>query len=206
MTVASGPRAPAAAVRNAAPILEILERILSPPAFTGRQVLEIAAGSGYHAAKFARALPHLSWQASDPDEESRASIAASVAEAALPNLPPPLALDVCDPIWPIVTADAVVCINMIHISPWAATLALFEGARRLMPNAGIVMTYGPYSIDGDCLAESNVAFDQSLRARNSSWGIRDVAQLEEVAGEWGFKLAETLRMPANNLTLIFQRR
>ncbi|MSO72573.1 MAG: DUF938 domain-containing protein [Rhodospirillaceae bacterium] len=206
MTVDGGPRAPAAAARNAAPILEILQRILSPPAFGGRQVLEIAAGSGYHATTFARALPHLTWQASDPDAEARASIAAVVAGAALPNLPPPLALDVRDSIWPVVKADAVVCINMIHISPWAATLALFAGAARLMPDAGIVVTYGPYAIGGDYLAESNIAFDQSLRARNSSWGIRDLTEVASAAAEQGFELDETLRMPANNLTLTFKRR
>ena len=201
----STPQAPPAAIRNSAPILEVLRRVLPPAAFTGSHVLEIAAGSGYHAAAFARALPYLTWQPTDPGADARASIAAHVAEAALPNLLAPLALDVLSPAWPVAATDALVCINMIHISPWAATDGLFQGARRLMPAAGIVITYGPYSIDGDFLAESNVAFDQSLRARDSSWGIRDVKAVTGVAADWGFRHDETVRMPANNLMLIFTR-
>ncbi len=183
-------------MRNAEPILEIFTRVLAPC----RHVLEIASGSGYHAAFFAERLAHLTWQPSDPDPASRESIAAYVSESKLGNLRAPLALDVTSP-WPAVEADAVVCINMIHISPWEATLALFAGAKQLRP--ATILTYGPYAIAGDFLAESNTAFDQSLKQRNPAWGIRDVNDVARVAAENGFALAETIRMPANNLTLIF---
>jgi hypothetical protein len=201
----NGLQAPPASVRNAPPILEVLTRVLSPPAFTGRHLVEIAAGSGYHAPIFARALPHLIWQPTDADALSLQSIAAHVAAAGLANLRKPLALDVTAAPWPMMAADALLCINMIHISPWAATLGLFAGAARLMPHQGLVITYGPYSIDGDFQADSNVAFDQSLRARNSAWGIRDVKDVAAVAARHGFLHDETVRMPANNLMLIFRK-
>lgn len=198
-------QAPPASVRNAGPILEVLQRVLTPPAFTGHAVVEIAAGSGYHGPVFAKALPHLVWQPTDADAACRASIAQHVAAAALPNLRPPLALDVCAAEWPVASADAIVCINMIHISPWTATEGLFQGAARLMPGAGVIVTYGPYAIDGDFLSASNVDFDQSLKARNPAWGIRDVQDVAAVASAQGFAHDETLRMPANNLMLIFRK-
>ncbi len=187
-----------AAQRNAEPILEILSRVLADR----RHVLEIAAGSGYHAGFFAARLPHLIWQPSDPDPAARESIAAYVSESRHGNLRPPVQLDVCATTWPVAGIDALVCINMIHISPWEATLGLFAGAARLKP--AVVVTYGPYSIAGDFLAESNIAFDQSLKQRNPSWGIRDVNDVARVAADNGFMLTETIRMPANNLTLIFK--
>ena len=196
MTVANGLQAHPASVRNAEPILGVLKAVLSRPAL----VLEIAAGSGYHAATFARALPHLTWQPSDPDAAARESIAAHVTESALPNLRPPLALDVCAGPWP--PSDAVVCINMIHISPWAATEALFKGAQQ--SGAKTIVTYGPYAIAGDFQADSNIAFNQSLRARNPSWGIRDVNDVARVAASCGFRHDETVPMPVNNLMLIFK--
>jgi len=202
MTAASAPPAPPAAVRNAAPILEVLQRALCPPAFMGRRVLEIAAGSGYHAATFATALPHLMWQPTDADHDARTSIAARVEDAGLANLAAPLALDVSQDNWPLAATDAVVCINMIHISPWTATHHLFRGAKAL--GATCMVTYGPYSIAGDFLAESNIAFDQSLRQRNPAWGIRDVNDVARVAADHGFRHEETVPMPANNLTLIFK--
>lgn len=197
--------APPASVRNAGPILEVLLRLLTPPGFGGRHILEIAAGSGYHGPVFAKALPHLQWQPTDPDAQSRLSIAAHVAAAGLANLRPPLELDVCAATWPVDRTDAIVCINMIHISPWEATLGLFAGAARLMPAQGLVVTYGPYAIDGDFQAESNVAFDQSLKSRNAAWGIRDVKDVAAVAATHGFRHAETVRMPANNLMLVFAK-
>jgi Protein of unknown function (DUF938) len=203
MTGAGSLHAPPAAVRNAGPILAVLQRVFAPPAFTGKRVLEIAAGSGYHSAAFARAFPALTWQPTDADATARASIAAYVTDAALPNLCPPLALDVLEERWPIAMADAVLCINMIHISPWEATTALFRGARTM--KAELIVTYGPYSIDGDFLAESNVAFDQSLRLRNAAWGLRDVKDVTRVAAEHGFRHDELHRMPANNLMLVFRR-
>lgn len=202
MTGASSLQAPPSAVRNAGPILDVLKQILVPPGFKGNSLVEIAAGSGYHAATIARAFPAVIWQPTDADAAARASIAAHVAEARLPNLRPPLALDVLEDTWPVAAADAVLCINMIHISPWEATLALFKGARRLQ--AGVIVTYGPYSIDGDFLAESNVAFDQSLRLRNAAWGIREVKDVARVASDHGYRHIDTHRMPANNLMLIFK--
>jgi cyclopropane fatty-acyl-phospholipid synthase-like methyltransferase len=200
MIVANGLQVPPASARNAAPILAVLRRVLA-----GRTaVLEIASGSGYHAATFASGLAHLTWQPSDADPEALASIAAHVAAIGLPNLRDPVTLDVCSPTWPEADADAVVCINMIHISPWEATLGLFAGAKRLMPADGVVVTYGPYSIAGDFLAESNIAFDQSLKQRNPAWGIREVGDVAGAAAENGFRHEETVRMPANNLILIFK--
>ncbi len=168
----------------------------------GNRVLEIASGSGYHAATFAAALPHLTWQPSDADPSAHESIAAYVSHRGLPNLLPPLALDVSGP-WLATEADAIVCINMIHISPWAASEALFAGAARLQSD--VVVTYGPYSIAGDFRAASNVEFDASLKARNPAWGIRDVNDVARLAGRNGYRLDETEPMPANNLTLIFRR-
>jgi len=202
MTVANGLQPHPSASRNTGPILDVLRRFLSPPAFTGIHVLEIAAGSGFHAAAFAAGLPHLKWQPSDADAAARASITTQVEHAGLTNLAPPLALDVLQEIWPVSAADAVVCINMTHISPWAATLDLFRGAERL--RAGTIVTYGAYSIVGDYLAKSNITFDQSLKQRNPAWGIRDVNDVAGAARDRGFRLVETVRMPANNLTLVFR--
>lgn len=195
---------PPASERNAEPIWEQLARILAPVRARKGLVLEIAAGSGYHAAFFARAFPELTWQPSDPDAGARANIAAHRAAAGLANLQEPLALDVEAP-WPITQADAILCVNMIHISPWSATLALFAGAGRILDKNGVLVTYGPYSIDGDFLAPSNLDFDASLKSRNPTWGIRDVSDVTRVAAGNGFTLAETIRMPANNLILVFCR-
>ncbi len=195
---------PPAAQRNAEPIREQLDRILAPVRAGKGLVLEIAAGSGYHAAVFAKAFPELRWQPTDPDAGARDAIAAHVAAAGLANLQPPLALDVEAP-WPIASADALLCVNMIHISPWSATLALFAGAAKVLAGDGVMVTYGPYSIGGDYLAPSNLDFDASLKSRNPAWGIRDVNDVARVAADNGFALRETVRMPANNLILVFAR-
>ncbi len=187
-----------AAERNRDPILSVLGRVLP----TQGRVLEIASGTGQHVVHFARKLPHLSWQPTDLDAEALASIRAYVADAKLPNLLPPLPLDVRDP-WP--DADAVVCINMIHISPLSATEALFRGAGKLPPGAPLV-TYGPYTIDGEHTAPSNAAFDASLRARNPEWGVRDLSDLQDLAQRNGLALEERVAMPANNFTLVWRRR
>jgi len=192
-------QAPAAA-RNREPIREVLARWLPERGV----VLEIASGSGEHAVHFARAFPALAWQPTDPDDAARASIAAWRAEVELPNLREPLALDVTGDAWPVAHADAVVCINMIHIAPWAATLGLFAGAAR--SGAELVITYGPYAFDGMLAPESNVAFDRSLRARDRRWGVRDVGDIAAVAGEHGFDHTDTVAMPANNHSLRFRRR
>lgn len=180
--------------RNREPIREVLARIL--PA-TGT-VLELASGSGEHAVAFARAFPALTWQPSDPDPAALASIAAWRAEAALPNLAAPIPLDVCGT-WPPIDADAIVCINMVHISPWEASIALFAGAR----DVPLLYLYGPYRFSG-ATAPSNEAFDQSLRARDPRWGVRDVDDLVALAAANGFALAETIAMPANNHSLVFR--
>lgn len=190
--------APAAA-RNREPIREVLGRVLPP---TGT-VLTIAEGTGEHAVHFASGFPNLTWQPSDRDEAAVESIAAWCADARLPNLLPPVPLDVTHTVWPVTAADAVTCINMIHIAPWEATLGLFAGAARLLVPGALLYLYGPYRFDGQFTAPSNEAFDQSLRSRDSRWGIRDVRDLEAAAT--GFVLRETVTMPANNHSLIFRR-
>jgi hypothetical protein len=168
-------------------------------------VLEVASGSGEHAVHFAAAFPNLTWQPSDPDPAGLASIAAWSAEAGLANIAPPLALDAASPDWPIARADAVLCINMVHISPWAATVGLFAGAaHRLAPGAPLIL-YGPYVEAGVAAADSNLAFDASLRARDAAWGLRDTDAVRRVGADAGFAFAERRAMPANNLMLLFRR-
>lgn len=193
-------RAPATE-RNREPIREVLARAL-PPAGT---VLEIASGTGEHAVAFARAFPALAWQPTDRDPAAVASIAAWRAEAGLPNLAAPRMLDVTAD-WDIAHADAVICINMVHISPWDSALALFAGAARVLttPDA-LLYLYGPYRFAGAFTSPSNAAFDHSLRARDARWGLRDVEALEAAAGAAGFTLRETIAMPANNHSLLFRR-
>jgi len=188
-------------VRNRDPVLEVLRRILPP---TGL-VLEVASGSGEHLAYFAAKLPALMWQPTDPDPEALASIAAHRADAALPNLLEPLNLDVTAQQWPMARADAVMCCNMIHISPWASTEGLLAGAARTLPPGGLLYLYGPYKIGGEHTAPSNRDFDLDLRARNPAWGIRDLDDVTAMAERHGLKLAETVPMPANNLSVIFRR-
>ncbi len=187
--------------RNRAPILDVLRRVLPASGL----VVEIASGSGEHAVYFAGALPGISWQPTDFDASALASIAAHRAAAALPNLLPPLRLDTTAQPWPIAQADAVVCNNMIHISPWPVTEGLMRGANRVLRSGGILFLYGPYRIDGRHTAPSNEDFDASLRARNAEWGIRDLGDVTDLAARHGFALAETIPMPANNLSVIFRR-
>jgi SAM-dependent methyltransferase len=186
--------------RNREPIRLVLAREL--PA--SGAVLEIASGSGEHAVAFARAFPGVTWQPTDPDERALASIAAWRAEAALPNLAPPLQLDVTAP-WPAVRADAMVCINMVHIAPWDAALALFAGAGRLLAPGALLFMYGPYRFGGAFTSPSNEAFDASLRARDPRWGVRDVDDLGAAAAEHGLALRDTVALPANNHALVFRR-
>ena len=191
--------APATA-RNREPIREVLARHLPARGL----VLEIASGTGEHAVHMAGSLPALRWQPTDLDPASLESIAAWQAEAGLPNLLPPLALDVTAPAWPVTTADAIVCINMVHISPWEAALALFAGAARTLPPAGVLYLYGPYRFDG-ATAPSNEAFDRSLRERDPRWGVRDLRDLRAAAEDRGLALAHVVAMPANNHSLVFVR-
>ncbi len=190
-----------AAERNKAPILDVLARVLPSRGL----VLEIASGTGQHVVHFARALPGLSWQPSDPDAELRDAVALRVRDERLANVNPPVKLDVTILPWPLRTADAVVCVNLIHIAPWSATLALFEGAKALLPARGILYLYGPYRRFGAHTSESNAQFDADLRSRNPQWGVRDLEAVSAVAAGAGFGLAEIVEMPANNLSLVFER-
>lgn len=190
--------APATA-RNREPIREVLARVLPAQGL----VLELAAGSGEHGVYFAAQFPALTWQPSDLDPVALASIAAWRAEAGLPNLREPLRIDVTEPSWPLDRADAVTCINMIHISPWQATLGMLDGVVRL--GAPVLYLYGPYRFGGEFTAPSNAEFDRSLRARDSSWGVRDVRDIEAAASQRGFTLGEIVAMPANNHSLVFRR-
>jgi hypothetical protein len=187
--------------RNRAPILAVLARIL-PPAGT---ILEIASGTGEHIVHFAKALPALRWQPSDPDESARASIAAWHRAAGLGNIAEPVALDAAAPRWPLDEAAAVLAINMVHIAPWAAARGLVAGAARLLPPGAPLYLYGPFRRDGVVFAESNLAFDHSLRQRNPAWGVRRLEAVAEIAAEAGFALSEIVEMPAQNLSVIFRR-
>lgn len=198
-----GALASPAVARNTGPILEVLRAHM--PA-SGR-VLEIAAGSGQHAAAFAAALPGLDWTPSDPSAEARASITAWATEAELPNLRPPLALDVLDPTtWPEEPLQAVICINMIHISPWSATEGLMALAGRVLTHpGGLLFLYGPYVEDDQPLAPSNAAFDADLKARDPAWGLRNRNTVVAEALKHGLHLTLRKAMPANNITLLFRR-
>lgn len=187
--------------RNKQPILEVLARVLPPRGL----VLEIGSGTGQHVAHFAGALPALTFQPSEMDVARHASIEAWVAASDLPNVRPPLAIDVTKRPWPVSAADAVVCINVIHIAPWEATLALMAGAGAILPAAGVLVTYGPYRRGGAHTSPSNEAFDASLRARNPSWGVRDIDAVAAVARNEGLVLEETVPMPANNFTLVWRK-
>ncbi|WP_447758890.1 DUF938 domain-containing protein [Sphingopyxis fribergensis] len=168
-------------------------------------VLEVASGSGEHAVHFAAAFPQLAWQPSDPDPAGLTSIAAYRAEAALANIAAPVALDAASARWPLDSAAAILCINMVHISPWEATLGLFAGAARLLAPGAPLILYGPYVEPGVPTAESNSAFDASLRSRNRAWGLRHTDELKAAATDAGFAFAERRAMPANNLMLLFRR-
>lgn len=190
-----------AAGRNRDVILAVLRRHL--PA-TG-SVLEIASGSGEHGLYFSRELPGVEWRPTDPDAAALDSIATWRAQEGPPNLLEPLALDAALADWPVEAADAVVCINMIHISPWAATQGLMAGAGRILGAGGVLYTYGPYREAGVQTAPSNEAFDESLKSRNPDWGLRDVEAVSAEAGRHGLRLIERVEMPANNLSLVFRK-
>ena len=198
----SDPRLYAPAVaRNREPILAVLRRVLPPHGL----VLEVASGSGEHAAFFAAALPQLTWQPTDPDPRARASIAAFCAASGPPNLLPPLALDAAAPDWPVTVAAAVVCINMIHIAPWSACEGLMAGTARVLPPGGVLYLYGPYREEGRHTAPSNAAFDADLRRRDPAWGVRDLGEVVALALRHGLVHEETVTMPANNRSVIFRR-
>ena len=187
-----------AAERNRGPILVELQRVLPPQGV----MLEIAAGTGQHAAHFAAALPAWQWQPSDGDAESLASISAWCA--ATPNVRSPIQLDVAAPAWPGVPTrvDAIFCANLLHISPWATTPGLMQGAARHLAPHGLLLLYGPYLEDGVPTAPSNRAFDADLRARHPAWGLRRLVDVLAQAHAAGLQLRERVALPANNLLLV----
>ncbi len=188
--------------RNRTAILDVLREVL-PDAGC---VLEIASGSGEHAVWFARHLPHLQFQPSDPDPVNRASIAAWTAHTAVTNVLEPIALDATDPDWPLPhRPSAVLCINMIHIAPWSATLGLLRGAAAALSSGGVLYLYGPFRRGGTHTSESNAMFDADLRGRNASWGVRDLETVVDAAQAAGFAVPTTIAMPANNQSVFFRR-
>lgn len=192
--------APATA-RNSQPLAEVLAREL-PASGT---VLEIASGSGEHAVFMARRFPALDWQPSDRDAEALASVDAWAAEARLANLRPAIALDAAAPDWPMVSADALLCVNMVHISPWDAAVGLFAGAGRVLGSGAPLVLYGPFVEPDVETAASNHAFDQSLRQRDPAWGLRSTADLDRLAAGHGMTRTARCAMPANNLVLVYRR-
>lgn len=188
--------------RNREPILAILRDIL-PERGT---ILEVASGTGEHAIHFAHALPGLVFQPSDPDLDAVASIRAWAMAAKLNNVRPPLLLDAAAPDWPIGAADAILCINMVHISPWEATVGLLRQSGKLLPVGGPLVLYGPYFQKGVETAPSNLAFDESLRARDSRWGLRQLEDVVSLAESLGLHVEAVHSMPANNLTVVLRKR
>jgi len=193
-----------AAERNTAPILDVLGRHL-PAAGT---ILEIGSGTGQHVVAFAAARPELTWQPSDPDPAARASIAAWAADAGVDNVPLPLDLDVTADDWTRALArplQGIVCINLLHIAPWAACAGLMAGAAVLLEPEAPLYLYGPFKQGGRHSAPSNAAFDRYLRAFDPSWGVRDLDAVVDTAGDHGLDLVDVVAMPANNLSLILRR-
>ena len=190
-----------AALRNRDPILAVLKEWLPPSG----ELLEIAAGTGEHALHFAAALPGLAWQPTDPDPEARVSIDAYREEKGTPNLLPALHLDVTDAAWPVDRADAVLAVNLVHISPPEANTALLAGAARLLEPGAPLILYGPWRVRGEAVAPSNLAFDAALKERDARFGLRDLATFAAEARAHGLALVERRRMPANNLMLRFDR-
>ncbi|MFL6845504.1 MAG: DUF938 domain-containing protein [Allosphingosinicella sp.] len=190
-----------AAARNREPIAAVLREVLPAEGI----VLEIASGTGEHSVYFAERFPALLWRPSDADPEALESIEAWVREAGLLNLLEPVQLDVCEPVWPIGHADAILCINMVHISPWAATVELLRGSAWYLDPGAPLILYGPYRQAGVATAPSNEAFDASLKARDPEWGLRELEAVEAEAGRSGLRLERVFEMPANNVTAVFRR-
>ena len=193
-----------AAQRNREPIANVLRDVLPD---TGK-VLEIASGSGEHALYFAQVFPQILWQPSDHDDAAVASIESWAAQSDLPNLLAPVKIDAArTDTWPEFDGvSAILCINMVHISPWSATEGLMRGAAaRLGPYEPLIL-YGPYLRDGVATAPSNLAFDADLKRRNPQWGVRSLGAVESLAAECGFARDRIVEMPSNNLTVIFRKK
>ncbi|MBO6768100.1 MAG: DUF938 domain-containing protein [Erythrobacter sp.] len=192
--------APATA-RNSEPLADVLARELPGSGL----VLEVASGTGEHAVFMARRFPALDWQPSDCAKDALHSVDAWAQEAGLANLRPAIALDAGAGDWPIESADAVLCVNMIHISPWQATVGLFAGASKLLAAGAPLILYGPFIENDGETAPSNLAFDQSLKARDPRWGLRDVADLDDLATAEDLRRTARHEMPANNLVLVYRK-
>ncbi|MCC7461748.1 MAG: DUF938 domain-containing protein [Gammaproteobacteria bacterium] len=193
----------AASERNKGPILTVLRPLLPLPA----RVLEVASGTGQHVVYFAAALPDCTWQPTDADPQMLPVIRARIAASALHTIADPLLLDVHTEPWRIGAGfDALVCINMIHIAPASATRALLAGAASVLAPGGLLFLYGPFREGGRHTAVSNQAFDASLKARNPAWGVRNLEDVDALAGELGFSRTALARMPANNLSVAWTRR
>lgn len=187
--------------RNRDAILAVLARFVPD----GADVLEIASGSGEHATFFAERLRVASWQPTDPDGPSRASIDAWTGHLAAERVRPALPLDVTQLPWPVTRADVIVNINMIHIAPWSVCLALLDGAAEVLTPGGVLYLYGPFRRGGAHTAPSNAAFDESLRSRDPAWGVRDLEALTAAAEARHSRLEEVIEMPANNLSVVLRR-
>jgi SAM-dependent methyltransferase len=191
----------AAAERNKDPILTVLESVL--PA--SGKVLEIASGTGQHVCFFAAELPNIRWQPTEPDALHVEAIATRVRESGLTNIEAPIGLDVHEPRWPVAEHyDAILCINMVHIAPWSATNALCIGAARHLRSGGKLVLYGPYLEQG-AAAPSNMDFDSTLKRRNQEWGLRELEDVTRTAALHGLPRQQVVRMPANNLTVVFTK-
>lgn len=192
--------APATA-RNSEPLAKVLAEELPESGL----LLEIASGTGEHAVFMARRFPDLQWQPSDLSTDALQSVDAWREEADLDNLRPAIALDAASASWPVKKVDAILCVNMVHISPWAATEGLFAGAARLLSSRNPLAIYGPFLEEQVDTASSNLSFDKSLRSRDSDWGLRDIAALDRLASLNGMSRTARHEMPANNLTLIYRK-
>lgn len=201
MTAPDARRFAPATQRNRDPIAAILRDILPD---TGL-VLEVASGTGEHCVHFARAFPGLDWQPSDPSPDALRSIAAWIAVEGTANVRPPLELDAAREPWPLDHADAILCINMVHISPWEATIGLMRGAVALLRRGAPLFLYGPYRRGDRPLEPSNTAFDADLKLRDPAWGLRELDAVTELASEHGLERESVIEMPANNLSVVFRR-
>jgi Protein of unknown function (DUF938) len=190
-----------ATLRNRDFILEVLRGVLP----TTGVILEIASGSGEHVVHFARNFPGLVFQPSDSEPDAVQSVAAWVKATGVTNVRAPIVLDASRTFWPIASADGIICINMVHISPWDATLGLIRGAATILPPASPFYLHGPYKREGFATAPSNQAFDRSLRDHNPTWGLRDLEAVAALALSVGFSAPVVTDMPANNLSVVFRR-